>query len=118
MEFFGVSWKGSWNVRENGFRKSVDTLVGILVRKLYLNLQLCSSVGIKVLCFTSFFDKSQTVEKDYKKFRDQKKLNFEKRSKTFLGTLVHTWKQVKMKKKKKRKKESAKKRTNNQFDAV
>ena len=26
MEFFGVSWKGSWNVRENGFRKSVDTL--------------------------------------------------------------------------------------------
>ena len=26
MEFFGVSWKGSWNVRENGFRKSVATL--------------------------------------------------------------------------------------------
>ena len=26
MEFFLVSWKGSWNVRENGFRKSVATL--------------------------------------------------------------------------------------------
>ena len=27
MEFFWVSGKGSWNVRENGFRKSVATLV-------------------------------------------------------------------------------------------
>ena len=26
MEFFLVLWKGSWNVRENGFRKSVATL--------------------------------------------------------------------------------------------
>ena len=30
MEFFLVSWKGSWNVRENGFRKSVATLISIV----------------------------------------------------------------------------------------
>ena len=38
MEFFGVSWKGSWNVRENGFRKSVDTLMS-------QSLKLHSAVG-------------------------------------------------------------------------
>ena len=33
MEFFWVSGKGSWNVRENGFRKSVATLISVPTKK-------------------------------------------------------------------------------------
>ena len=50
MEFFGVSWKGSWNVRENGFRKSVATLyINENVQKVVKRTQ-------NIICAVSFFN--------------------------------------------------------------
>ena len=62
-----IAWDDTKKFRDQkklNFEKNSKTFLGTLVRKLYLNLQLCSSLGIKVLCFTRFFDKSQTVKKD------------------------------------------------------
>ena len=40
------------NPKKQNFEKRSKTFRGTLVRKLYLNFQLCSSFGIKVLCWT------------------------------------------------------------------